>query len=612
MPTNMRNRVMNSPIMRSIQVLPKADHRKIVLVVALQVGLGFLDLIGVAAIGVLGALAVTGVQSAQPGNRVSAALELLGLSNLSFQSQVAVLGLSAACILVIRTILSIIVTRKIYYFLSRRGAMISAELISRFLSQPLLKIQEKSSQETLYAVTFGVSSITLGVLGTAITLVADGSLLLIMIFLLFVVDPTIAVTSTIFFGTLGFVLYRMMNVKAHKLGQLNSEISISSNSKIIEVLDSYRESVVRNRRDYYSREIGKLRMKLADVLAEMQFLPNVSKYVIESGIVIGAVLIAGVQFALQDARHAVGTLSVFLAAGTRIAPAIMRLQQSAILIRSGIGAAIPSLTLIETLRNVPRAHEVEDKLDVIHSGFEPSILLNGVGLTYPDKDLPALENIFLELNGGESLAIVGSTGAGKTTLVDVLLGVLQADTGAISISGKPPLEAISKWPGAISYVPQDVAISNGTFRENVGLGYPADVVTDEFVWSALETAQLADFVRELPLGLDTPVGERGAKISGGQRQRLGIARAMFTRPKLLVLDEATSALDGQTESDISDAIQALKGSVTVVMIAHRLSTVRNSDQVIYMDKGKIVSKGNFEEVRKAVPDFDHQAQLMGL
>jgi ABC-type multidrug transport system fused ATPase/permease subunit len=598
--------------MRSIKVLPKADHRKIALVVALQVGLGFLDLIGVAAIGVLGALAVTGVQSSQPGNRVSAVLELLGLSNLSFQSQVAVLGLSAACILVIRTILSIIVTRKIFYFLSRRGAMISAELISRFLSQPLPKIQEKSSQETLYAVTFGVSSITLGVLGTAITLVADGSLLLIMIFLLFVVDPTIAVTSTIFFGTLGFVLYRMMNVKAHKLGQLNSEISISSNAKIIEVLDSYRESVVRNRRDYYSREIGKLRMKLADVLAEMQFLPNVSKYVIESGIVIGAVLIAGVQFALQDARHAVGTLSVFLAAGTRIAPAIMRLQQSAILIRSGIGAAIPTLTLIETLKNVPRAHEVEDKLDVIHSGFEPSILLNGVGLTYPDKEWPALENIFLELNGGESLAIVGSTGAGKTTLVDVLLGVLQADTGAISISGKPPLEAISKWPGAISYVPQDVAISNGTFRENVGLGYPADVVTDELVWSALETAQLADFVRELPLGLDAPVGERGAKISGGQRQRLGIARAMFTRPKLLVLDEATSALDGQTESDISDAIQALRGSVTVVMIAHRLSTVRNSDQVLYMEKGQIVAKGKFEEVRKAIPDFDRQAQLMGL
>jgi len=216
MRSNIRNRVLTSPIVRSIRVLPKADHKKIVIVVALQVGLGFLDLIGVAAIGVLGALAVTGVQSVQPGNRVTAALELLGLSNLTFQSQVAVLGLSAAGILVLRTILSIIVTRRIFYFLSRRGAMISSDLISRFLSQPLPKIQEKSSQETLYAVTSGVSSITLGVLGTAITLIADGSLLAIMIFALFVVDPTIAVTSILFFGTLGFVLYRIMNVKAHK------------------------------------------------------------------------------------------------------------------------------------------------------------------------------------------------------------------------------------------------------------------------------------------------------------------------------------------------------------------------------------------------------------
>jgi ABC-type multidrug transport system fused ATPase/permease subunit len=603
---------MASPIVCSIQVLPRADHRKIVLVIALQVGLGFLDLMGVAAIGVLGALAVTGVQSTQPGNRVSATLELLGLSNLTFQSQVAVLGLSAASILVVRTVISVIVTRKIFYFLSRRGAVISSDLISRFLSQPLPKIQENSSQETLYAVTFGVTSITLGVLGTAITLVADISLLVIMLFALFVVDPVLAVTSIVFFGTLGLILYRNMNIKAHKLGQLNSEISILSHEKTLEVLESYRESVVRNRRDYYSREIGKLRMKLAEVLAEMQFMPNVSKYVMESGIVIGAVLIAGVQFALQDAGRAVGTLSVFLAAGTRIAPAVMRLQQSAIQIRTGIGAAIPTLALIESLRNVPLVKESGDELNLVHGRFNPSISLNGVGLTYPGKELPALENVFLELNAGESLAIVGSTGAGKTTLVDVLLGVLRADTGLISISGKPPLEAISDWPGAISYVPQNVTISNGTFRENVGLGYPVEVVTDELVWSALETAQLANFVRDLPLGLDTPVGERGAKISGGQRQRLGIARAMFTHPKLLVLDEATSSLDGQTEADISDAIQQLKGSVTVVMIAHRLSTVRNADKVIFMDKGKILARGSFEEVRMSIPDFDNQAKLMGL
>jgi ABC-type multidrug transport system fused ATPase/permease subunit len=174
------------------------------------------------------------------------------------------------------------------------------------------------------------------------------------------------------------------------------------------------------------------------------------------------------------------------------------------------------------------------------------------------------------------------------------------------------LEAIAKWPGAISYVPQDVMVVNGSIRENVALGYPLEAARDELVNSALSIASLSDFVANLPEGLDTNLGERGGKISGGQRQRIGIARALFTKPKLLVLDEATSALDGDTEESISSDIQKLKGSTTVVLIAHRLSTVRDADLVLYMDKGEIVARGTFEEVRNAVPDFDRQAKLMGL
>ena len=599
-------------MIRSLNVLPKSDRSKIVFVMALQVALGCLDLLGVAAIGVLGALSVTGVQSLQPGNRVGKVLETLGLENLTFQGQVAILGLAAAGILITRTILSIIVTRKVFYFLSRRGAMISSDLVSRLLSQSLLQIQMRSGQETLYALTSGVNSIMLGVLGTATTLVADGSLLVIMLIGLFIVDPTIALTTLLFFGSMGLVLYRIMNIKAHKLGYLKSELEIASNEKIIEVLDSYRESVVRNRRNFYSREIGKLRLKLANVLAELQFMPNISKYVIESGIVIGAVLIAGVQFAFQDARHAVATLSVFLASGTRIAPAIMRLQQSLVQIKSGIGSAMPTLVLIESLKNVPLVQTTKDDLEIFHKGFRSEVILKDISLTYPAKETNALTSVSFQVSAGKAVAIVGPSGAGKTSLVDVLLGVLPPTSGSVTISGKNPLDAISTWPGAVSYVPQDVTISNGTFRENVGLGYPKEVISDDLVWAALEIAQLAEFVRALPSGLDTQVGERGTKISGGQRQRLGIARAMFTQPKLLVLDEATSALDGQTEADISEAIQGLKGSVTVVMIAHRLSTVRNADQVIYMDGGKLVSQGTFEEVRSEVPDFDQQAKLMGL
>ena len=612
MKTGFKNKMSRTTVMRSLRVLPKSDRPKIIFVILLQSGLGFIDLVGVAAIGVLGALSVTGVQSQQPGDRVSSILRLLGISEISFQGQVAILGLGAAFIFVFRTILSILITRKILFFLSRRGAALSSKLVGQLLSQSLIRVQSRSTQESVYALTAGVSAITLSILGVMVTIIADSSLLILMFVALLIVDPVIALTSVLFFFSMGLALYRSMHVKAHKLGFENSKLAIQGHTKIVEVLESYRELVVRNRRDYYAREIGGIQRKLADVLAEVQFMPNVSKYVIESGMVVGAVVIAGIQFALQDARHATAALSVFLAAGTRIAPAIMRLQQSFIQMRSGIGSALPTLEMIESLKDVPEVEHVEDALDTSHQGFEPNINLRSIYFSYPANEVATLSELSLILNTGSATAIVGPSGAGKTTLVDILLGVLQPDRGEVTVSGLKPLEAISKWPGAIAYVPQDVALSNGTFRENLTMGYPIDLAPDELCWDALKVAQLDSFVRELPLGLDQPVGERGTNLSGGQRQRLGIARAMLTKPKLLVLDEATSALDGQTELDISNAINDLKGIVTVVMIAHRLSTVRNSDQVIYMDTGKIVAKGKFEEVRKAVPDFDHQAQLMGL
>ena len=449
-------------------------------------------------------------------------------------------------------------------------------------------------------------------LGTSITLIADGSLLVIMMVGLYLVDPSIAIGAVAFFGLLGLILYKMMNVRAKEIGILNSQLSVLSNEKITEALDSYRELVVRNRRDYYAREIGQLRTQMARTLAELQFMPNVSKYVIESGMVIGAVVLAGIQFGLQDARHAVATLSVFLAAGTRIAPAIMRLQQGLITIKSSIGSSLPTLGLIESLENIPEVQNSQDNLDTVHLGFSGAVSMKSVSLSYPRSDESALTDINLEIVDGESVAIVGTSGAGKTSLVDVLLGVIPSSHGQVKISGLSPADAVIKWPGAISYVPQDVNISNGTIRENISLGFPSELASDAQVWEALEVAQLDVFVRKLPNGLETYVGERGTRISGGQRQRLGIARAMFTKPKLLVLDEATSSLDGQTEADISDAIQKLQGSVTVLLIAHRLSTVRNVNKVVYLSNGKILASGTFSEVRSAVPNFDQQAKLMGL
>lgn len=597
---------------RISRILTPTDRRKLIFVSVAQVGMGFLDLFGIALIGILGALAITGVQSGQPGDRVLRALRLLQLETFSFQTQVAILAIVAGILLVGRTLLSIYFTKRILYFLSLRGASISSNLVSRLLRESLLKVQERTTQQTLYSVTTGVDSLVLGVIAVAVSLITDVAVLIVIAIGLFYVDPFIAISSFLFFAVIGFTLYYLMNIRAISLGKRNAVLTIASNQKIKEVLSSYRELIVRNRRSYYGKEIGQQRVLLARTQAETSFMPNYSKYIFEIAVVVGAILISASQFILHDAGRAIGTLAVFLAAGTRVAPAILRIQQGAVQIKGNLGAAKPTLDLLDELGELSEIEFEEDKIDFIHEGFVSRIEIDNIFLTYPGNSSPSLNQVSVQVDESKIVAIVGPSGAGKTSLVDVLLGVLKPDSGEVEISGMSSMDAIARWPGAISYVPQDVLIVDGTIRHNVALGFPASTLADDQIMSAIKDSALGEFVNSLPNGLDTEVGEAGAKLSGGQRQRLGIARALYTNPKLLVLDEATSALDGETESLVTESIQNLRGKVTVVMIAHRLSTVRNADTVIYMQSGRVQAVGTFEDVRKQIPDFDHQADLMGL
>jgi ABC-type multidrug transport system fused ATPase/permease subunit len=379
---------------------------------------------------------------------------------------------------------------------------------------------------------------------------------------------------------------------------------------ILEVLNSYREAIVRDRRSFYVAQIQRDRMTMANNSAEMAFMPNISKYVLESVVIFGSLVIAAIQFLTQDATRAVAVLAVFLAAGTRIAPAVLRLQQAAIQIKSSLGSAIPTLDLIESLENYSPQPDETNECEFSYPNFIPQIEISNLNFCYPNSELDTISEVSLIIPEGSSVAFVGPSGAGKTTLIDLVLGLLEPKSGKVTLSGIDPIQAIKTWPGAISYVPQDVIIINGTIRDNVTLGFPKESQRDFEIIRSLKIAQLWSFVENLPNGLDTQVGERGSKMSGGQRQRLGIARALFTNPKLLVLDEATSSLDGMTELGISKAVEALSGEVTVVIIAHRLTTVRNVDKVVYLDKGKIVSTGSFDFVRSQVPDFDAQAKLI--
>ena len=601
----------NSTVLRSFRVLTPKERLRIYQVGALQIALAILDLVGIALIGLLGALAFSGV-SGNPTGRAEGVLNFLRLDGATFQMQVAMLGILATLFLVARSLFSIAISRIILLFLSRRAARLSSETVEKLLSQSLLVVRQRTTPMIVFAVTDGITAVTMGIIAPAVALVTDGFLLLTMFFALFFVNPIIAFSTFVILGSVALLLNSILSVQAKELGGQLAKSSIASNEKIYEVMASYREAVIRNRRHHYSKEIENYRYAMAESLGGMSFMPYASKYIIETTFVVGAVIICAIQFLILDAQHAVATLSIFLAAGMRIAPAFMRAQQSVLTIKNNIGSAIPALDLIDSVSVMQPAWSGQVENDFIHEDFEPSIVVSNLNFAYPNTSGNALSEISFSVNEGDFIAIVGSSGAGKSTLIDVLLGIFPPTSGSVKISGMEPLQAVAKWPGSISYVPQNVEISNGTIKGNVALGYSNHEIIEERVWGALEISQMGDVVRGLPEGIDEMVGERGTRISGGQRQRLGIARAMYTNPKLLVLDEATSALDGKTESDFTDAIQGILHKTTVLVIAHRLSTVKHADRIIYMKDGKIEFIGDFDSLRHSIPEFDEQANLMGL
>ena len=601
-------------INRAFRLLNRADKLKLVLIVITQILLGVLDLIGVALIGMLGALSVTGIQSSNPGNRVSYFLNLFNLQNMTLQQQVSVIGFSAAFFMVAKTTLSMFFTKKSLVFLGKRSGQLSGELIEMITSQEYSHFKGKSKQEIIFSLTSGANSLILGVLGSLMTILSDCALIIVMLFGLFFVEPRIALGSLIFFAFVGFFLNRDLSKKAQYFGLENMKLSIRVNELISNLIDTYRELFVRNEVTLHSKEIENARIKIAEINSGMAFLPYVSKYVLETSVVIGALLLAMYQFNTQDAARAVGNIALFLAAGTRIVPSILRLQQGLFQIKSSSGGAFPTIKIYDELNSKFRSSGRSRSFVINNSEvFNPKVSISNVSYKYPNGFNNVITDISFEIASGSLVALVGKSGAGKSTLADLILGVLDANSGSILISGLKPIDAVSNWPGAISYVPQDVSIISGTIIQNITLdSFSSISLNEEKLWKILEMSQLDQFIRKLPDGLMTVVGEKGAKLSGGQRQRLGIARALYTDPKLIILDEATSALDSDTENDINFAIQNLRGSVTLIIIAHRLATVRNADKVCYFDDGILKAVGDFDQVRNKVPDFDNQAKLLGL
>lgn len=600
----------NTLLFRALRLLKRADKYKLIAITIVQVLLGVLDILSVAIIGLLTAISVNGIQSKSTTSEILEMIPFVSFNEFSFQTRVALLGALAAALLVTRTLLSMYISRRILFFLSRRGASISSSLVSKVLGQNLNSVQKNSSQKIIYSVTSGVSSVTLGIIGSSAALIADSSLLIFMSISLFIYNPTMAILTTTIFAGIGLILYSMMHVRIKALGEKNAELTITSNEQIMEVLSSFRESFVRNRRSYYANNISEVRQQLANANAEMSFMPNISKYVLEIALVVGAVLIAASQFLTTDAVNAISAMTIFMAASTRIVPAVLRIQQGVLGIKGSAGAAKPTLRMIEEVMNSPELPFGDSSIDFSHEGFSPTVTVRDLEFSYDETKV--IKGINIDIHPGEKVALVGSSGAGKSTLMDLIIGVLAPSVGSVKISGKNPVDAIRDWQGAIAYVPQNISLIDGTIADNIRLGFPKEIISDSRVIEAIRTAQLDEFVKDLPLGIETFVGEGGSRLSGGQKQRVGIARALVTKPMLIFMDEATSALESKTEEKISDTLASLDKSISVILIAHRITTIQHADKIIYMENGKIIAFGSVEKVRELVPAFNEAMSKLAI
>jgi ATP-binding cassette subfamily C protein len=596
----------------AFNILPKNEKKKIFLISGFQTFASVLDLIGVAAIGMLTALAVNGVQSRPPGDRVSFVLNQIGLSGLTFHQQVVILGVFSVTAMVSRTILSVMLSRATLRILSRISSNITSDLVSKLFSRSLLEVRKQSVYENVYALTAGVGSIMIGIIGVVVSLLADVSLLLVLVLGLAVINPLVAFSTLAVFSGIGLTLYFLQKNRAEVLGKSYTKLAISRDAELFSSLNIYRELFVRNQRQIYSSRISSQTRDMAHLNAEVSFLPLVNKYVIEATVIFGTFIIAAIGFTFQDVSRAVAGLAVFSVAATRIAPSVIRIQQSLILMRSSLGSSVRTLELINSLTDAKPLSESIKNSFVNHDDFVPSVQFERVSFSYPGTNGPVLSDVSVQIFPGQLVAVIGPSGAGKSTFVDLLLGVLEPSEGRVRISTLSPNDAIEKSPGAIAYVPQDVYLVQGSLEENVLLGFEGSEENRSRARDALRRAQLGEFIGTLPKQHETLIGDSGIGLSGGQRQRVGIARALITNPKLIVFDEATSSLDGETENKIKETIQAMRGKVTQVVVAHRLSTVRDADNVIYIDNGGILAKGTFADIARAVPNFDAMSRQMGL
>ena len=487
---------------------------------------------------------------------------------------------------------------------TRVSATLSRGMFRRYVLAPYADHRTRRLSEVYRNISTSTAQAT-GVLLATISMCTDLMMLIAITAVLAWTAPVVTIVTVVIFG--GFVvgLQRIFRKRQSQLGEVTSEAALEAWQYLMPGLDGFREARLTSSSERFVDGFYRARLRGANASRTMGILGEAPRYVLEIGFVVMIGGVSLVLFATGAPGDALTVLGVFAAAAVRALPTLNRVSSNMATIRTGhVGLEI---VLNSTAELDQRGAHVETPID--DTPYRGDIELRDLSFRYADSATDVLTDLSLTIRENATTAFVGSSGAGKSTLLDLVLALQDPTSGTIECGGRSIFADRAAWYAGLGVVPQDVFLVNDTMRSNIAFGVPVDLIDDERIAEVIRMAQLGELIDTLPDGLDTVVGERGVRLSGGQRQRLGLARALYRRPRVLVLDEATSALDNATEYEIAETLRGLQGSMTILIVAHRLSTVRGADTLVFLKDGHIEATGTFTEVRDASAEF---ARLVAL
>jgi ABC-type multidrug transport system fused ATPase/permease subunit len=577
---------------------------------------GLLDVVGIALIGFIASAAVN-IGKLTPIKLGPITVPLVNNQDLVY------LVLFVLLVFIVKATLAIFLTWQLTHFIARLERDNAGVIAEHLLRGSLDNAKRYSKAEFQYAITASTTYAFTGILNNVAIFVSEGFLLVVVAGTFFVVNPVAAVFALAYFGMILVIIQLVIGRSLKRAGRDAVDGTVRTTNSVSDTMDTFREISVLAKQGLFIHRIYESRSMVARSGAVMTFLAGMPRYIVETALILGVVIFVAQEFLTGQLTTGFATIGVFLTGGVRMMASLLPLQSAAGSMKQNVEQAELAQQLIVEARAAGTRTEVETEAEVARLSAPDATLARmvpaGEGLPieitkasyrYPGDDHDTLKGVSLTVVAGQHVAVIGPSGAGKTTLVDLILGLVHPESGTVRIGGIEPNELRKIRPGAVSYVPQKPGMVSGTIAENIALGIEPEEIDHVLLQKVIGDAYLRDFIDSLPDGVDTSVGKQVDSLSGGQIQRIGLARALYARPQLLILDEATSGLDAGSEAFVSDTLYKLQGQVTVIVIAHRLSTVQHSDIVHVMENGHITASDTFKKLQATVPMVAEYVKLM--